>query len=166
MIGPSSIELFHGHPEGGAAMAITARSLRTAAGWTILGILFLAGPLAAGTILKASCPCGYHLDNILAGGGKSNFKIVCSAPAYCAASKTLEILNWLDDAPKCAAAQAKPVFYNDFSLQEKIPAGANPPVVFSWNTDKKGTFLLPDINYLCPLCGKMTLRFAQTGFWD
>ncbi|MGD0784080.1 MAG: hypothetical protein ABSA30_14625, partial [Candidatus Aminicenantales bacterium] len=56
--------------------------------------------------------------------------------------------------------------YNDPSLQETLPPGAKPKIVFSWNTDKKGTFSLPDVNYSCPQCGKMTLRFTQNGFWD
>jgi hypothetical protein len=133
-----------------------------------LGVLLAAAsaaPVFAGTILKASCPCGYHLD-IMAGGGMANFKTLCAAPAYCAACKKLEILNYLDDDPKCAACAGKPVFYNDLSLQEKLPPGSTPKIVFSWNTDKKGTFSLPDVGYLCPQCGKMTLRFAQSGFWD
>jgi len=134
----------------------------------IMLALAAAGPVLAGTILKAQCPCGYHLE-FMAGGGMSNFKTLCAAPAYCAACKKLEILNYLDDDPKCAACAAcagKPVFYNDPSLQEKPAPGAKPGTVFSWNTDKKGTFTLPDVNYLCPQCGKMTLRFVQNGFWD
>lgn len=134
-----------------------------------LGVLLaaaVAAPVFAGTILKASCPCGFHVDNIMAGGGMANFKTLCAAPAYCAACKKLEILNYLDDDPKCAACAGKPVFYNDPSLQEKLPPGAKPGTIFSWNTDKKGTFSLPDVNYLCPQCGKMTLRFVQSGFWD
>jgi len=132
-----------------------------------LGVLLaVAAPVFAGTILKASCPCGFHADNIMAGGGMANFKALCAAPAYCAACKKLEILNYLDDDPKCAACAGKPVFYNDPSLQEKLPPGAKPGIIFSWNTDKKGTFSLPNVNYLCPQCGKMTLRFVQSGFWD
>jgi len=121
---------------------------------------------SAGTILKASCPCGYHIDNIYAGGGFANFRTVCAAPACCAACKIMEVLNWLEDAPKCKTCGEKPVFYNDPSLQEKPRPGSKPRIVFSWNTDKKGTFELPDINYRCPRCGKLTLRFTMTGMWD
>jgi hypothetical protein len=120
----------------------------------------------AGTILKASCPCGFHQEDIMAGGGMANFKTFCAAPAYCAACKTMEILNWLEASPRCITCQAKPVFYNDPSLQEKLDAGAKPRTVFSWNTSKKGSFVLPDVNYLCPRCGKVTLRFTVTGMWD
>ena len=133
-----------------------------------LGILLAAAaaaPVFAGTILKANCPCGYHLE-FMAGGGMANFKTLCAVPAYCAACKKLEILNYLDDDPKCAACAGKPVFYNHPSLQEKLPPEAKPKIVFSWNTDKKGTFTLPDVNYLCPQCGKMTLHFVHKGFWD
>jgi hypothetical protein len=120
----------------------------------------------AGTILRASCPCGYHQDNITAGGGMANFKSYCGVPAYCSACKTMEILNWLEDSPRCITCQAKPVFYNDPSLQEKLSAGAKPRDVFSWHTDKKGTLILPDVKYLCPRCGKLMLRFTITGMWD
>ncbi len=133
-----------------------------------LGLLLAAAataPVFAGTILKASCPCGYHFE-FMAGGGMANFKTLCAAPAFCAACKKLEILNYLDDDPKCQACAGKPVFYNDPSLQESPPPAAKPKIVFSWNMDKKGTFSLPDVNYLCPQCGKMTLRFTQNGFWD
>ena len=34
---------------------------------------------SAGTILKASCPCGYRLNNIYAGGVFANFRTVCAA---------------------------------------------------------------------------------------
>ena len=121
---------------------------------------------SAGTILKASCPCGYRLNNIYAGGGFANFRTVCAVPAHCATCKTMEIVNWLDDAPKCGTCRERPVFYNDPSLQEKLPAGSKPKIVFSWNTDKKGEFVLPDINYRCPRCGRLTLRFTMTGMWD
>jgi hypothetical protein len=142
--------------------------LKTHAGAILGGVLLAlaaAAPAFAGTIIKAQCPCGYHLE-FMAGGGMSNFKTLCAAPAYCEACKKLEILNYLDDDPKCAACAGKPVFYNDPSLQEKLPPGTKTGTVFSWNTDKKGSFVLPDVKYLCPQCGKMTLRFVQNGFWD
>jgi hypothetical protein len=133
--------------------------------WGILLALAAAAPVFAGTILKAQCPCGYHLE-FMAGGGMANFQTLCAAPAFCAACKKLEILNYLDADPKCTACAGKPIFYNDPSLQEKLPPGTKPATVFSWNTDKKGTFVLPDVKYLCPQCGKTTLRFVQNGFWD
>jgi hypothetical protein len=136
-----------------------------AIGLAILLALALAAPVFAGSILKASCPCGYKTE-LMVGGGMANFRTFCAAPAYCAGSKKLELLNYLDDDPKCASGTGKPVFYNDPSLQEKPPAGTTPGIVFSWNLDKKGTFLLPDVGYLCPQCGKKTMRFAQVGFWD
>lgn len=134
--------------------------------WATAGIILLALPAAAGTILKASCPCGFKMEGIFAGGGMSNFKTFCAAPAYCEGCKKMEVLNWLDDAPVCHACAGKVIFYNDPALQEKTPAGSKPNLVFSWNTDKKGAFNLPDVNYRCPQCGKMTLRFEMTGNWD
>jgi hypothetical protein len=128
-------------------------------------VIFLFRIAKAGTILRASCPCGYHQDNIMAGGGMASFTTYCGVPAYCSVCKTMEILNWLEESPRCRTCQAKPVFYNDPSLQEKPSAGAKPRDVFSWNTDKKGTFKLSDINYLCPQCRKLQLRFTVTGMW-
>jgi len=147
---------------------VSLKSIRktVAAIFVLSAGLFFAAEAAAGTILKASCPCGFHMDSIMAGGGKANFRTFCAAPAYCAADKTMKILNYLEDAPSCGPDGGKPVFYNDPSLQERLPAGAQPKIVFSWNTDKKGVFVLPDVNYLCPRCGKMTLRFESVGFWD
>jgi hypothetical protein len=134
--------------------------------WGILSALAAAAPVFAGTILKAGCPCGFHVDNIMAGGGMGNFETFCAVPAYCAACKKLEILNYLDDDVKCQGCAGKVVFYNDPSLQEKLPPGPSPKMVFTWNVGKKGTFKLPDVGYLCPKCGKFTLRFEMTGFWD
>ena len=97
----------------------------------------------------------------------ASFKTLCAAPAYCAGNRALVVLNYLEADPKCGPdPKVRPVFYNDPALQEKSPAGREPMSVFSWNTETKGTFELPDVGYLCPRCGKKTLRFSVAGYWD
>jgi ribosomal protein L37AE/L43A len=149
-------------------MSAESRSLGKALLLGILAFALSSMPSFAGSILKASCPCGFHSGNIYAGGGMGNFQTVCNAPAYCPACKALRVVNYLDAACTCAECGGKVVFYNDLSLQEKPPAaqGGLKKTIFSWNTDKKGVFVLPDTHYLCPACGKLTLTFEHIGLWD
>ena len=136
----------------------------------ILYGIFFPHPALAGSILKASCPCGFKMESILAGGGFKNYKTTCNVPAYCAACKKMEILNWLGKDPQCKGCGGKIVFYNDPSLQKDKPDASrdmkDTKKVFSWNAYAKGIFILPDTSYLCPQCGDMTLRFKEVGYWD
>ncbi len=122
----------------------------------ICGVFFPYNALA-GNILKASCPCGFKMERIFAGGGMRNFKTTSNVPAYCVACKKMEILKWVEKDPQCKACSGKVVFYNDPSLQKDKPDSSkdlkeNKPV-FSWNASPKGVFILPDTSYLCPQCG-------------
>lgn len=136
----------------------------------ILSGVFSSYPVLAGSILKVSCPCGFKMERIFAGGGKQNFKTICKVPAYCGACDKMEILNWLEKDPQCIACGGKVVFYNDPSLQkDKLDSNKDSKdikKVFFWNASPKGVFILPDTTYLCPQCGNMTLRFIGVGRWD
>ena len=55
-----------------------------------------------GTILIASCPCGFKPKPIYAGGGMmERFRYICQAPAACLKCKRLLVLNYWDDDVKC-----------------------------------------------------------------
>jgi len=77
------------------------------------------------------------------------FQGVCAAPAYCAACKKLEILNYLDDDPKCAACAGKPVFYND-RAPGKASSGSQARDYFFLEHGQKGDVQPSNVNYSAP----------------
>ncbi len=118
-----------------------------------------------GTIIKAICKCGFESENIFAGGGFVSFRTTCIAPAVCVHCAKFLVLNYIEKDPECPECGKKVTFYDDPSVQKqrKDPGGKD---IFSWNTNSKGVFRLPDTSYLCPKCGKMGLKFTLVGLWD
>jgi len=67
---------------------------------------------------------------------------------------------------KCPDCGKEVTFYDDPSLQIKTeePKKAD---IFLWHMHDEGRdFRLPNTQYLCPKCGKMTLVFVEVGNWD
>ncbi len=66
-----------------------------------------------------------------------------------------------------APASSGVVFYDDPSLREAGDVEGGKPV-FEWSgTDGRPDFVLPDVQYLCPACRSMTMRFSQgLLLWD
>jgi DNA-directed RNA polymerase subunit RPC12/RpoP len=137
-----------------------------------------------GAVIEARCACGFESGRIYAGGGFQNFEQVCAAPALCMKCRQFVIKNYKNKYSKCPTCNRKLMFYNDSKLQApkdgkrgeygvfkqgefRFPdnfdpgKGDGPRDVFVW-----GKFRLPDVEYLCPKCGKMTMEFSHVGDWD
>ena len=69
---------------------------------------------------------------------------------------------------KCPKCRKKVTFYNDPQVQKKTSESYKKyNEIFCWYIDEvKGTFGLPDTQYFCPNCKKMTLKFFELGNWD
>jgi predicted RNA-binding Zn-ribbon protein involved in translation (DUF1610 family) len=96
----------------------------------------------------------------------------------------LIVRNYYDKGSKCPACGEKVTFYNDPKLQapkeaiRQIRPLKYPPLeaiisqvpgmdVFDWEREEEEfRFGLPDAEYLCPKCGKMTMEFLHIGDWD
>lgn len=149
----TSHDAFFGHVRRCAICALIAVSLLAA-----------AAPARAGDIVSASCPCGFQRQGMPIFGGFATYKTSCLFPALCRATRTMVLGNLMDPAAgakDCPAPEM--VFYNDPSLAPEHPGR----VVSSWNMpDAKGQALLYEGGYVCPACGRRTLRFRHVGFWD
>jgi len=94
-----------------------------------------------GTIIKATCQCGFESWNIFAGGGFTNFMPDLAAPAFCKKCKALVVSNYLSKKPKCPKCKGKIVFYNDKTLREEDSRED----VFTWRSDDGENFRLPKL---------------------
>ena len=121
-----------------------------------------------GNIIKAVCECGFESGDIFAGGGFLNFQTIFSAPTICLNCNRFLVKNYMKKYSKCPICRKKVTFYNDPSVQIQINESYKKSYdVFScYVSDEKGEFRLPDTRYLCPKCGKMTLKFVSFGCWD
>jgi DNA-directed RNA polymerase subunit RPC12/RpoP len=137
-----------------------------------------------GAVIQARCPCGFQSGQILAGGGFKNYKELCAAPALCLKCMQLVIKNYYEKDSKCPECGEKVTFYNDPKLQapkdaikgvsqrppspfEEIMSWYRKRDVFAWvREEDKLTFRLPNIQYLCPKCQKVTMEFLYVGDWD
>jgi len=119
-----------------------------------------------GSMINAICDCGFQSGTIMVGGGMLNFDTVCYAPAICLRFNIFLVKNYLKKYSKCPKCRKKVVFYNNPIVQEKLKRNENRyNDIFSWRLEKS-EFQLLDLNYLCPECGKMSLRFVREGHWD
>ena len=152
-----------------AANCSRARVSRFAPGrrLTALAVLLaclLSAPatLRAGVLAAASCPCGFETRPMPLFGGFANFRQVCLFPALCRDTSQIVLVNLLDAAkrPKDCPSGALTV-YGDPSLG---PAEGSP--VAEWRLPDGGAARLLDGPCQCPRCGRKTMHFRQTGFWD
>jgi len=72
-----------------------------------------------GSVLKASCPCGYSADELVVGGGRANFRTYCGAPALCQACHTIGVVNYLDEQPACPTCKGAVMFYDAPKLRSQ-----------------------------------------------
>ncbi len=137
----------------------------------LIALLALAALLAchpdrasAGMRVSARCACGYHKENMPLFGGRANYKVSCLFPALCLESRELVLVNILDPTAKIRDCPGGSVVRYDDPL---LAPAQKSPVVASWNLrDRDTTVFLYAGGYVCPRCGKRTLHFVQTGFWD
>jgi hypothetical protein len=113
-----------------------------------------------GTMIQAQCKCGYSSDIIFQGGGFETFMEKDMEPAYCEKCQRLIVLNYKESNPRCSQCLGEVKFYSDSSLQKK------PGKKIKENHISSRDFLLPKINYLCPQCGKIKMKFYYVGDWD
>jgi len=89
------------------------------------------------------------------------------APALCSKCNIVIERDYLKSPAKCPKCRRKVKFYNDPELQsssEEVNEGYN---LFEWHMGDSGKdFFLPDISYLCPVCGQMKMKFLNCGCWD
>jgi len=118
-----------------------------------------------GCSVEAICDCGFNASGLI-GGGKADFESVCHFPAYCERCQLMVSVNLLAKTLRCPHCRSRRVrSYDHPSLQGRT---GNEEVV-SWNvSDRLGRVLaLHDGTYLCPACGRFTLRFSKGGIdWD
>ncbi|WP_043601187.1 hypothetical protein [Solidesulfovibrio magneticus] len=131
---------------------------------SLLCTFVLAAPVQAGTIIAASCPCGYAVKGLPLFGGNSNFKTVCNFPALCKATGRLTLVNALDPtAPPKDCPSGEVVSYES-PIMRKADGGE--PIA-TWRVPGKDMVLsLFAGRYLCPRCLKYSLRFQVVGYWD
>jgi DNA-directed RNA polymerase subunit RPC12/RpoP len=114
-----------------------------------------------GSILRASCECGFEQGGIGLGGGMMNFTTYFGAPALCRHCRKLVVRNYLAKTARCPQCRRKVTYYNNPSVQ----AGPSGEEVASWNAGDK-TFQLSATKYLCPQCGQKTMVFEDVGCCD
>lgn len=116
-----------------------------------------------GTIIKASCECGYETNNMYLGGGMTNHTTVSMFPNYCKDCKSLFQANMFDENIVCQQCRSiDTVPYNNPSLVKDLSITS-----FDWNSGTKNSPLkLSRENSFCPNCEKYSLKFVSTGMWD
>lgn len=118
-----------------------------------------------GAEVTARCECGVEA-RILIGGGMASFTTTCYFPCLCESCHDVVQVNLLAKRPRCPNCRAaRPIPYDD----PRLIGSPGRHAVAYWNVqDQVGRGLgLDDGDYKCPRCGKMTLRFADSGLcWD
>ena len=117
-----------------------------------------------GAIVSASCQCGFGEKEMLLGGGMEDWQTMCRFPFYCRDCETLVQLNAFNKARCCANCHGTDLVpYDDESMSE---SGEGNVFDASTSTEVGRDLVLTDGCYLCPACGKKTLRFERRGLWD
>ncbi len=117
-----------------------------------------------GTMVKASCKCGFQ-EQCDVGGGMNDYATNCSFPCLCKSCKRMVHVNMLKDPPRCPeCGRADPIPYDDSRLIGTLGMAS----VASWHVSLKSDreLVLTNGTYLCPSCRQMTLRFKLTAFYD
>jgi hypothetical protein len=114
--------------------------------------------------LRAACPCGFESAPLKVGGGSASYATLCAAPCLCDCPGVIGTLNYLEyvdrDPPRCTECGEHIRFFDDPALHG--PVGDQP-------LDDMGSspFVLSDIDYLCPSCRTLRMRFARLDVhWD
>jgi hypothetical protein len=121
-----------------------------------------------GNILRGLCKCGYDTGDIFAGAGFANFMETCNAPALCTHCNEFLVRNYmLKNEATCPGCGDPVTFYDDPSLYDSDPKVFRGDYLFVWRiADRDEFFKLPDTNFFCPGCKKLTLVFEDMGRWD
>jgi DNA-directed RNA polymerase subunit M/transcription elongation factor TFIIS len=119
-----------------------------------------------GNIVRAKCSnCGFDSGHLcLEGSGLYDYATTDFEPAFCSYCKKLLVLDFLKKAAKCPKCKREVVFYNDSSL--KKTKRKSKLEKRETKEDSTEMFKLYSSFFLCPECGKMTLKFIWVGLWD
>ena len=115
-----------------------------------------------GSLLRASCPCGYTSPTIPAGGGFATFQTICAVPALCPTCKEVVGVNAMNPERACPKCGEAVILCGGL---EPL-AAKHDRVVFNWNVAPLGTYVLDDRAYRCPKCGEVKMTFRDDGCWD
>ncbi len=114
-----------------------------------------------GSIIKASCECGFESEDLFIGVGFLDVNHDrYLAPAVCLNCHKIFVKSYKKKYSRCSSCRKKVVFYNAPNLQAESNSSSQS------NSKKEDEFSLPDTTYLCPKCGKMTMKFYDAGNWD
>ena len=117
----------------------------------------------AGTIVSASCPCGYSKKLSLF-GGRRNFKTVCLFPALDTTKHDIALYN-VFEYPDTEQSPGPPGLIS-YASPRLMPEHPSEAVAF-WRIQSLGkTLTLYQGGYVCPRCGQRTMTFRSVGFWD
>ena len=125
-----------------------------------------------GSVIQARCPCGFESGQIFAGGGFKNFEQVDAAPALCMTCMQLVVMNYYDNDSKCPSCGERVTFYKDPKLQapdqkmQDLRQSRFPVDRLRAEMLAREVYGNPDVQYLCPKCGKFTMKFFCVGDWD
>ena len=117
-----------------------------------------------GTFFPAGCPCGYGTLALL-GGGMDNFDREFPAPFHCPSCRALVNADLLAQAPACPECGDQTIVPYTHPAMAGEP-GTRVHACNYFSEDGGGTVSLTDCTYLCPACGKKSLRFGSPGCYD
>ena len=117
-----------------------------------------------GSVITATCKCGYKTDRLFLGSGMSGYKEIF--PAICSHCKIVVAIDYFNNTSQCPTCKKIVTFYNDNKLKSNEEVERNTGDVFSWGITDNTILKLPNIHYLCPRCGQYGLKFEHTGYWD
>ncbi|MBU4537768.1 MAG: hypothetical protein L6264_09070 [Weeksellaceae bacterium] len=105
-----------------------------------------------GTIIKASCTCGYKTEELYYGAGMADHGSVCKVPALRNGSSGLEMVNI-----KKKMFYPDYVFYNE-NILSGFPNNSRTIDFYPIKLHTEGN--------LCPACKDYTLSMADVGCFD
>ena len=119
-----------------------------------------------GSAVNAVCECGYRQDNLMIGGGMMTFTTLCLFPCLCKSCSAVTPVNLLRKRLKCeTCGSTKVTPYNAPELAGEI--GQHNLTAWGVDDGLERDVELTDGTYLCPKCGKHSLRFEEAGLlWD
>ena len=125
-----------------------------------------------GSTIKAKCGCGFDSGSLSFGGGFDDVGGKCLASALSRQTGMLVVRDyWETQNPARPSKQF--IFYNNPELQEQMSGDEKNSefslneILWNGNSETHPSFYLPDINYLCPNCGEIKMRFKDIGLmWD
>lgn len=116
-----------------------------------------------GSVLIAKCSCGFESGDLYLGGGFENFSEVCDVPCLCRNCNSLVVKNYLEKYSRCNNCNQLLLYYDNPVLRK---SNKTKGIVFDWDNNSKGQFILTNSKYYCPKCKKFKMKFIWTGDWD